>query len=89
MAALHAPPLPSDDNDSESTEDEDDINQAQQLLKAPTHSGTTRRPRRQDLVQRKRKLKEQHQQYQKQRQQQIKPDKQRAMQVGSLVQVVK
>jgi hypothetical protein len=59
------------------------------LLEAPTHSGTTRRrPRRQDQVQRERKLKEQHQQYEQQRQQQIKLDKQRTIQVGSLVQVV-
>jgi hypothetical protein len=40
----------------------------------------------QDQVQRKRKLKEQHE---PQRQKQIKLDKQRTMQVGSLVQVVK
>ena len=53
-------------------------------LNAPTHG---RRPRRQDQVQRDKQLKQQQQEYEQQRLENIKRDKQRTMQVGSVVQV--
>ena len=54
------------------------------LLDAPTHG---RRPRRQDQVDRDRKLKEQQEAYAREKAQQIKLDKQRTLQIGSIVQI--
>lgn len=54
------------------------------LLDVPTHK---RGRRRQDQVQREKQLKEQQQEYERQRLEQIKKDKQRTIQVGSIVSV--
>ena len=51
----------------------------------PTHSGSHKRMRRQDQVQRDQQLKQQQTEYEKKRLQQIKLDKQRTIQDGSIV----
>lgn len=52
------------------------------LMDAPTHS---RRPRRQDQVQREERLKQQAEEYRQQQQAQLAMDKQRTLQIGSIV----
>lgn len=54
------------------------------LLDAPTHG---RRPRRQDQVKREEQLKQQQEEFEKQKLQQLKLDKQRTIQEGSIVNV--
>jgi hypothetical protein len=56
------------------------------LLDAPTHN--KRSMRRQDQVQRDQQRQQQQQEYEQQRQQQLKMDKQRTIQVGSIIKVV-
>lgn len=56
------------------------------LLEAPTHG---RRPRRQDQVQRDQRLKQQQEEFEQRKREQVKLDKQRTIQEGSIVSVLR